>query len=340
MSNCTQFDNKHFPRNILEKLWKFKVMNAVVLFVKSNEQAGNDLQKITNDSAQGTYLELHTFYPCENSERCSPTESTLPVKVFTVRSLNDFRRSDIFRGYFDKNFQGCPINMHVRKLPLVVYLTGHIWCNESSHQHFYVDEWEVELVRLIGKLLNMSMRIVYIVEGKATEKFENIPTIFVGDFHLREFIINNLYEYTRSYLSVRIVWYTPCAVKYQRWSRFFNIFSVDMWVCFALSLVLAVIAVSCISNYGHKSHLHESKSYSNIFSVTANIIAVSLSVSVNTQPRSAPLRLFFFCWVCYSVAISTVFQAYLTTFLIEPGYEEPIRTIEEMLKSKKNVRFL
>jgi hypothetical protein len=30
-----------------------------------------------------------------------------------------------------------------------------------------------------------------------------------------------------------------------------------------------------------------------------------------------------------------VFQAYLTTFLIEPGYEEPIRNIEELLKSEK-----
>ena len=107
-----------------------------------------------------------------------------------------------------------------------------------------------------------------------------------------------------------------------------------MWICFALSLVLAVITVRCISNYGHKSHLHQSKSYSNIFSITANIISVLLSVSVNTQPRSAPLRLFFFSWVCYSVAVSTLFQVYLTTFLIEPGYKEPIRSVQEMLESE------
>jgi hypothetical protein len=62
-------------------------------------------------------------------------------------------------------------------------------------------------------------------------------------------------------------------------------------------------------------------------------------VSVNTQPRSAPLRLFFFCWVCYIVAISTVFQAYLTTFLIEPGYEEPIKSVEQMLKSERKFGF-
>ena len=108
---------------------------------------------------------------------------------------------------------------------------------------------------------------------------------------------------------------------------------------FALSLVLAVITVRYIFNYTHKSHFHESKSYSNIFSVTTNIISVLLSVSANTQPRSAPLRLFFFCWVCYSVAISTVFQAYLTTFLIEPGYEKPIRSVEQMLKSEMKFGF-
>jgi hypothetical protein len=35
-----------------------------------------------------------------------------------------------------------------------------------------------------------------------------------------------------------------------------------------------------------------------------------------------------------------VFQAYLTTFLIEPGYEEPIRTFEEMLQSQKKYGFI
>ena len=335
MSNCTQFDNKLFSREILLYLWYVGVMKVTVLFLKSNEHAGNDLQQNTTDSAQGTYLELHTWYPYENSDRCSPADGTVPVKVFTVRNLSEFRRSEIFRGYFDKNFHGCPINVLVRELPLPVYSTGHMLNKNSNTQHFYVHEWEVELVRVIGKAHNMSLHIVYFVDISATEELNNCPIIFMGMELPTEPTMHSFVEYARSYLSLCFVWYTPCAVKYQRWSRFFDIFSVDMWICFVLSLVLAVITVRCISNYGHKSHLHQCKSYSNIFSVTANIIAVLLSVSVNTQPRSAPLRLFFFCWVCYSVAISTVFKAYLTTFLIEPGYEEPIRTVEEMLKSKK-----
>ena len=101
----------------------------------------------------------------------------------------------------------------------------------------------------------------------------------------------------------------PSAVKYQRWSGFFNIFSVDMWLCFALSLVLAVITVSCISNYVHKSHLHESKSYSNISSVTANIIAVSLSVSVNTATlctTTSVLLLLGVLQCCYQHSVPSV----------------------------------
>jgi hypothetical protein len=44
--------------------------------------------------------------------------------------------------------------------------------------------------------------------------------------------------------------------------------------------------------------------------------------------------------VSYSVAISTVFQAYLTTYLIEPGYEEPIKTVEQMLISDMKFGFI
>jgi hypothetical protein len=177
-------------------------------------------------------------------------------------------------------------------------------------------------------------------DGKLGEKLKGKPFILVGWYPGLHSELDYFSDYTRSYFSRRFAWYTPCAGKYRRWSRVFNIFSVDMWICFILSLVLAAITVRSISNYGHKSQLNESKSYSNIFSVTANIIDVSLSVSVSTQPRSAPLRLFFLSWVCYSVAVSTVFQAYLTTFLIEPGYEETIKSRDEMLKSEKKLAFV
>jgi hypothetical protein len=126
MLNCTQFDNRNISRAILELLWIYRVMNVAVFFLNSNKHAGNDLQQNSTDSTQGTYLELHTWYPYENSERCSPTEGTVPVKVFTVRNLSEIRRSDVFRGYIDKNLKGCPITIVVKENPLFWYSTDQI----------------------------------------------------------------------------------------------------------------------------------------------------------------------------------------------------------------------
>jgi len=337
ISNCTNFDTILISRAILNKLWFYQVLNAAVLFLKLNEQASNDLQQNTTVSAQGTHLELHTWYPYENSDRCNPDEGTVPVKVFTVRNVSDITRSDVFRGYFGKNLHGCAVNVHVEIKPPSVFPPKRIWNNNSGYQNVYEDGIEIELIWIIGNALNMTMDI----EDTTKIELRNItPSIYAGRYATYSSALDYLTERTHGYLSARLDWYTPCAVKHQRWSRFLKVFSLDMWICFALSVVLAIITVSCISICGHKTNLHESKSYSNIFSATANIIAVLLSVSVHTQPRSAPLRLFFFCWVWYSVAISTVFQAYLTTFFIEPGYEEPIKTVEQMLTSDMKFGFI
>jgi hypothetical protein len=275
MPVCLQIDNKNISRTILEQLWLSQVMKAVVLFTNSNKHAGNVLQQNTADSAQGTYLELHTWYPYGNSDSCNPTEGTVLVKVFTVRNLSDIRRSDIFRGHIDKNFNGCPITIIENENPFMGYST-------DEYHTIDVREWEVELLRVIGNALNSSLHIVYAGDRIAMEKLNGKIYINLVSISPLHYAFERFTELTRSFLSVRFAWYTPCAVKYERWSRFFNIFSVDMWICFAFSLILAVITVRCISNYGHKSHLHQSKSDSNIFSVTSNIISALLSVAVNT----------------------------------------------------------
>jgi hypothetical protein len=82
-------------------------MDAAVLFLKLNRHSGVYMQGNTTDSAQGTNLELHTWYPYENSDSCYPTEGTVPVKVFTVQNVSDIGRNDVFSGYNYKSFQEC-----------------------------------------------------------------------------------------------------------------------------------------------------------------------------------------------------------------------------------------
>ena len=150
--------------------------------------------------------------------------------------------------------------MFVREIFPLVYHPKHVRYNDSHSQIVYEEGMEIEMLKLIGIALNMSLEIAVFVDvlrflstaKKDKIGHKNLPFIFVGMFPGISSTLDNIYEYTRSYLTVRLVWYTPCAVKYERWSRFFNIFSVDMWIFLVLSLALAVITVRCISNYTKK----------------------------------------------------------------------------------------
>jgi hypothetical protein len=338
MSNCEQKENAEISRAILSELWLNEVMKATVLFLVSDEPKISDLRENSSDSVYGVYLEMHSWFPYENSERCHPTEGTVTVKVFTARNFSDIKKSDIFQKNFSKNFLKCLIRVHVCTATPFVNLPKRIWNKDSGYQNVYEGGWEIELLGVVGNALNISLD--FQVGTPKLEYFKGPPNIFIGGYADLPSVKFGLMVSTHSYLTDKFVWYTSCSLKYPRYSHFFHIFSVHLWISFASSVVLAVITVRRISHYGHKSHLHEFKSYSNIFSVTSNIIAVLLSVSVSTQLRSAPLHLFFFCWVCYSVAISTVFQSYLTTFLIDPGYMEGIKTVEQILNYEKEFGFV
>jgi hypothetical protein len=113
-------------------------------------------------------LELHTWYPYEKSDRCNPTEGTVPVKLFIVGNSSDIRGSDIFRGYNDKNFQGCSFKVYVRSLPLLVYPPKHVRYNDSYNQTVYEEGMEIEMLKLIGNALNMSWDIENIVSDTST----------------------------------------------------------------------------------------------------------------------------------------------------------------------------
>jgi hypothetical protein len=64
-----------------------------------------------------------------------------------------------------------------------------------------------------------------------------------------------------------------------------------------------------------------------------NVWAVILGLSVSTMPRTPSLRSLFIALVCFSLSFSTVFQAFLTTFLTNSGYKTPIQNMEELFAS-------
>jgi hypothetical protein len=200
MSNCTQFDNRNISSGILHILWNYNVVIASALFLKPNEQAGIDLEKNTTDSVKCKYLELHTWYPYENSDRCIPARGTESVKVLTMRNLSEFRRSDIFRGRFDKNFHGCPISVGLGSWLVEVYSTRDI-SNSTKYKEINISKLESELLNLIGKALNTTPQL------KSYPNVNENKTLHFRNSLLLDYTFDKFYhlnEYTRSYFSVSL----------------------------------------------------------------------------------------------------------------------------------------
>jgi len=110
----------------------------------------------------------------------------------------------------------------------------------------------------------------------------------------------------------------------------FRILSWELWLVLIISIVIAAISTTLVGRY---SCALEWQGYKTLTSSLTNLWAVILGVSVSTMPRTPSLRSLFLAWVCFSLAFSTVFQAFLTTFLTDLGYETPIQNMDELFAS-------
>jgi len=135
---------------------------------------------------------------------------------------------------------------------------------------------------------------------------------------------------TNSHYMISYRWYVPCSVKYTRWSSIFRILSVELWLILIISIVTAAISITLVGRYSYTS---EWQGYKTLSSSLTNIWAIILGVSVSTMPLTPSLPSLFLAWVCFSVSFSTVFQAFLTSFLIDSGYKTPIQSMDELFTS-------
>jgi hypothetical protein len=138
------------------------------------------------------------------------------------------------------------------------------------------------------------------------------------------------FDSTNTYYIMNVRWYVPCSVKYPRWSSIFRILSVELWLFLIISIVIAAISTTLVRRYSCTS---EWQGYNALSSSLTNFWAVILGLPVSTMPRTPSLTLLFLVWMCLSLAFSTAFQAFLTTFPIDSGYKTPIQNTDEMFVS-------
>jgi len=324
-------------KEIFDYLSSFRIYNCIIL---SQERYAIDKEysrPITvNDVDTGIKLGVYTWFPYQSSDRCTDVNDTTLLDSWVISAQGRFtKNTDLFPRKIGKRFHGCPMKAVVRNSHS--YIASN---NDSTYNSVSNALFEFDLLKVVYKHMNMTFVHVPTPEGFETFGTVNVSKLVSGMFRKEiyialgsigtHFMLHNSFVSTNLHSVVSISWYVPCSVKYPRWSSIFRILSVELWLVLIISIVIAAISTTLVGRYSCMSELQVYKTLTSSFS---NIWSVILGVSVSTMPRAPSLRLLFLAWVCFSLVFSTVFQAFLTTFLIDSGYKTPIRNMDELLAS-------
>jgi len=328
-------------RNILNSFSILRIYNCIIV---SQEHYAIDKEdsspKNVNDVYTGMKLGVYTWFPYQSSDRCTEVNDITLLDSWVISAQGHFtKNTDLFPRKISNNLKGCPMKAFVRNGKWY-FTTDYAQHNFSNGRILlYIKGLEYDLLTVV--LQQMNMEFVHDLTPDVFEMGEETVGKLIGGMFAKEIYIalgglgtdvlsGTYFDSTNPYFMTSVRWYVPCSVKYPRWSSIFRILSVELWLVLIISIVIVAISTALVGRY---SCTPEWQGYKTLTSSMTNIWAVILGVSVSSMPRTPSLRSLFLAWVCFSVAFCTVFQAFLTSFLIDSGYIAPIQNKAELFAS-------
>ena len=131
----------------------------------------------------------------------------------------------------------------------------------------------------------------------------------------------DLYIYT---LDVRFL--IHLADRYPRWNSIFRVFSITTWVTIFVSIIIFSSVFTFISS--SKSIKKENVWKGSPF-YPLNLWTVLLGGAFTTSQTNWNTRILIFSWIVFAICIGTIFQSFVTSYLVDPGFQYQVNTVKE-----------
>ena len=322
---------KALAMDIIETLW-------------NDHQIANSVIMVPNVHESVLSVNLYTWFPFESGQ-CGKTEEVVLLdRCILGKDRPIATNISLFSSKTPLNIQGCLIRVCTWDTKPNMILAKHNK-TDGSTTHEYTGIEAVYLL-LLSEKMNMTLKFLPPPENIYLKDFfyYSLTSVLSGDADIAmgNFPLHYLplayCEPTIPYLYGTFKWYVQCAKPIRRVNNLINLFTAPVWSVLVLILFLSAVTFWCIANTPHSCVTKESIPYRYLSQCFSNAWAILLGVSVAEMPRTLRLRVFFFLFVCYCFAINTVFQAFFTSFLIEPKFEKQIHTFDELQSYK--IRYL
>lgn len=282
-----------------EELWaNVRVCNVVVL--------------VEHD----TVFRLYSWSPYVQHKQCDEVQEVELIDVLSEADTRNFTsKTRLFSYHVPDNFWGCPITVSL----------------------MYRDSTVEKLISNFLRRLNFT--VSYKLTANESLAYTTLLRRVLSDFVLGtsdvattvalQIDIMKLEDPTQALEVYENAWHVPCAKPMDRIQKIARIFSTSLWVI----LTALLISISFIMWLLARLSL-EDNAYRDISTVLYNAWAVAVGVAVTKMPCSYHLRIVIFAWITYCLSISTLFQIFLTSFLVDPGLHEQITNLHELQQSK------
>jgi len=325
--------------HICSVLWQVaRIANVVVLI--PNQFAYRPLHAMRKTNLSADRLNLYTWFPFKLGV-CGELKDVILLDEWVFENNVTFsHNANLYPAKVPKDFMGCPIKISTVGVDPYVIMTENITQNDGSTA-YKVTGLSVEIVKYVCEWLNMTYVFLPPSVNIELDSYINslnelnggISEVFAGIIPLSPVVLMSYFDATIPYLPAIIKTIVPCPKSIPGTEKLLTTFSLSVWLTIGLVLLLTAAVFWCAGNGPNRSVCNEAHTYQSLSSCFQNTWAVLVAVSVPQQPTRSSLRSFFFLYVCFCFAISTVFQAFFVSYLVEPKYEKKIETLDELLNS-------
>lgn len=342
------FNAQTTAKIVLEELWFYKIINAIVILKSPQTQKnGNDAGTFSDIHDQN--LEIYTWFPYQDQGRCSAFYDVIPFDMWLMEGNGRFKNNiDLFPDKITHNLHKCPITAGTFPIDVVVGPTIYLDKNDSTTSESpyvtYESGIELRFIKLVAERMNMTLQFIppppnnekwgnLTKDGKLTGLLGQVvlgkADIGFGAWPLHPQLIM-IMDASKTYYRDDWLWWVPCAKKVPRWGSIAMVFLPETWFTLFISTLLAVMVIFGLAMLQPLEHTV----YRNCANCVSSVWATFLGVSTPYMPRSTPTRMFLVSWIWYCLAINIIFQTFLISFLIDPGYQHQMNSIDEILTSK------
>jgi len=325
---------------VFAEFWKYNIIDVIVLLQSTKLLHGRETP----------ITEVYTWFPYSETGRCAQVIDCVLLDVWITNQDgvgNFLYNASLFPPKIPKYFPGCPFRVSTfESEPFVMYPSY----NEDDKAVTYKGGLEIEFLQMIQKATNITIVFreppsdgkwgVLLDNGSWTgvlrEVIEGVSDVALGGLYYRCHI-TDVIECATPYMYDALIWYVPCAQPNPRWASLSRVFKFSLWLGFIVGYITVSIIIWTVVQICNTfaTAENESSTYTNVEKCFLNMWAVILGVSATENiPQKAVIRAVFLLWIVYSLAVNTVYQTFLTSYMVDPGLRHQISSVDELLDSR------